>query len=303
MTFWTWWNTPVCQNANLIISPGSHGYTETEQRTIVSQLISCGFAVISPGMLPQLTRTHLETMRAFGKDLVDIGVAKLDGEYFRAGDLRCDAHADGRYDLAIPFTSSGPFGLELVQCLTNLEGVLHQLFGHDVRLGFISMLHAVAGARGQRWHGEGPQPAEVHGSCCFSRSLKVHILLHDLEAEAGMIHLLNPTAAGKYRDDAEQETAFEDVMSKFVVVPKNLSAGSVILYHPKVMHSGGPNLSPHHKFILDVMLYEGNAGEDGDNTPERLREQAPAGYEHHKRYVSAWRDAWDSRRGVARSEL
>merc|ERR1711865_1039197 len=103
---------------------------------------------------------------------------------------------------------------------------------------------------------------------CHARILRAQVLLHDVEPNRGMINFLKPTATGRYSMGIEGNQIPDDQ----VVVPPALRAGSVILYHPVVMHRGGENLTPDHKVVLDVML-QGGETYAGDDTAERYREQ------------------------------
>ena len=269
-----------CGGASLVAGAGA------SPDAVIDRLVRCGSVVVPPGLLPQLTPTALSGMADFSNSLLESG--EVHG--WQATDLLPAPHSDKRGDAWPPFASGSPFGQRLVAALLDLGPLLRPLLGDDVALDFVSILYARPGAAAQGWHSEGRDPTESAGGALTSFILKVQVILHDTLPSQGMIHFLSHNQTGK----VSQHAKLRKVPAKDRVVPPALEAGSVVLYNPKTMHSGGANTEERSKVVLDVLFKAGGADTiTGDDTIERFTPLSRGG-EDVLTYSRAWDTEWTS---------
>jgi hypothetical protein len=250
-------------------------------------LQECGFAVLAPGLLPrlQLSAARASALRLLADHEPSAGPWPL-----RRGRWAPRPHADGRGDLVAPFDME-PFGRPLVEALADLiEPVLAPLLGPDAALDFVSLLYVVPNASSQSWHGEGRHPLLVDGGSLRARTLKVQIVLHDLEREHGMVHFVSRSHrhSSKRPQAIAQHSAFDTVAPQHQLVPSNLEAGSVVIYNPAALHCGGANHMPTTKVVLDVLFKSRRFLDGGDDTPGRFALETEEGARAYRQYRLAW---------------
>lgn len=280
--------------------------------TALTQFLTCGFAVLAPGLLPALTPQRLQQMAAFALAIVDGRDAPATSNattVWEPADALIDAHAEGRGDMWPPFSADFPFGARLMAELTALGPLLRGIFGEDPAFDFLSLLYVRQGAPAQGWHSDSAWPGPGEGAeagCLRGGALKVQVLLHDLRPERGMVHFLAHGAPSNSFEHEYYDNFEGAVPRSHRITPATLRAGSVILYNPTTSHAGGANRLTLDKVVLDVSFKANQAYESGDDTKQRFEEgvrkyrSGEAGGESVESYREAWLDAWHDANGADR---
>ena len=278
----------------------------------LTQFLTCGFAVIAPGLLPALTPQRLQQMAAFALAIVDGRDAPATSNattVWKPADALIEAHAEGRGDMWPPFSADFPFGARLMAELTSLGPLLRGVFGEDPAFDFLSLLYVRQGAPAQGWHSDSAWPGPGEGAeagCLRGGALKVQVLLHDLRPERGMVHFLAHGAPSNSFEHEYYDNFEGAVPRSHRITPATLRAGSVILYNPTTSHAGGANRLSLDKAVLDVSFKADQAYESGDDTEQRFEagvrkyRSGEAGGESVESYREAWLGAWRDANGADR---
>jgi hypothetical protein len=164
----------------------------------LERFITCGFVVIGPGMLPQLSDSWLKKMTKFAHNMVAKKPARACGPTpneecttVHPNEVVPEMHSIGRGDMWPPYHKDFPFGARLVAALADLSPLLTPLFGEEASLEFISVLYAQPGAAGQSWHGEGRgAQVELDPAGCLRQQVRVPVLA---SYAPGSAELCSPT--------------------------------------------------------------------------------------------------------------
>lgn len=115
----------------------------------------CGWAVVGPGLLPQLDPQWRQQMLVFVNTILQNSSWEFGSVRFSPDDVLPPEHAPGRGDMWPPPHPALPFGKRMLDALTGLSVVLQPLLGTMHSLDFVSLLYVRNGAKMQLWHGEG----------------------------------------------------------------------------------------------------------------------------------------------------